>query len=193
MLGRLRFHFPYLGRRRDITDHHRQYIFWILNLEHTDRFEKQNIFVLTHGPSNFYDGYISLSFFASLFDPANHFQRNMRNHLDTLSAILEISLPFNDFLINRARRQIIGSGEFETHKTLIVSHILISFVAICEHKHLSVFRRIHRPRIDIDIRIDFHRRHRKPTRLKDFSNRRGGDTLPHTAHHAAHDKNILLL
>jgi len=56
-----------------------------------------------------------------------------------------------------------------------------------------VFRRIHRPGIHIDVRIDLERRHIEAAGLQDFPDRRRRHPLAHAAHHPADHENIFCL
>ena len=73
----------------------------------------------------------------------------MRNGFHTLTSITQIPFFFNDIFINASTRHVIRVPKINVHKTLVITHVLISFQTGIQHKNFTVLGRIHSARIDI--------------------------------------------
>src|SRR3989344_733891 len=189
VLGRLRLHLAHFRRRGDIAHHHRDDIFRVLDLHHTHRFEKQDVLVFPDGPADLYDSHIGLVLFLRPPNARDDRERDMRHHLDAFSLILEIALFLDDRLVHQPGGHIIVAIELDIQEALVIAHILIGFRPVFQYEDLAVFRRVHRTRIHVDIRIDLERCHGQAARLQDLADRRRRDAFADAAHHAAHHKN----
>jgi len=69
-----------------------------------------------------------------------------------------------------------------------MAQIQIRFRAVVRDINLSVLERVHRARINVQIRITFDHRCFKPVRLEQFADRRRRDALAQTRNNPACDK-----
>src|SRR3989344_4802979 len=116
----------------------------------------------------------------------------MRNRFNTFTAVAEGALARDDGLIHHPARHVVLVGQIATEKTLIIAHILISLKAAPKHKHLSMLGRIHRPRINVQIRINLHQIHRIPLLLEQEPDGACHDAFPDAAHHSAEDEYVFV-
>src|SRR5207245_9678789 len=69
--------------------------------------------------------------------------------------------------------------------------IEISFRAVVEHINFSVLERVHRPGINIQIRIKFLENHPQTTRFEQRAKRRGSQAFAERTDDATRDENVL--
>jgi len=72
-----------------------------------------------------------------------------------------------------------------------VAEIQIGLAAVVQHIDFAVLIGAHRPRIDVDIRIELLQPHGKPAAFEQHPDRSTGQPLAQRAHHAARHKNEL--
>ena len=77
----------------------------------------------------------------------------MRNHLHSFTQIVAAAFLKNDCLVNLAAGEIVVAREHAISESLVVAKIEISLRAVIEHVDFAVLKRIHRSRINIEIRI----------------------------------------
>ncbi len=172
ILSRLCLHLTHLVWHWQIAHQNKQHIFWVLHLHHARRLQKKNILILSNRSTDLNNCYVCLGFLCRLLNPINHFHRDMRHHLDTFSLITQITLTINDALIDAPCGHVVIIGKTNTQETFIISHVLVAFIAIIEHKYFTMLRRAHSSGINIDIRINLKRRHLETACLQNLTNRR---------------------
>src|SRR3989344_6263894 len=127
------------------------------------------------------------------FDTTDYFISDVRNSLHAPAAVAKIALTLNNILIHHARGDVVLLAEILPQKSLIIAHVLIGFKSASENKYFPMLGGIHGPRINIEIRIDFHEIDIEPLRLKDLPNRRSRDALSNSGHHASDDKYVFVI
>ena len=79
--------------------------------------------------------------------------------------------PFagNDIVVDATRGEIVQLGHACADKAFIMAEVKVSFGTIFRHVNLTVLKRAHRARIDIDIRIEFDQCDFETASFKDCS------------------------
>ena len=73
---------------------------------------------------------------------------------------------------------------------LIMTEIEVGFCAVIQHIDFPVLKRIHRPRIDIEIRIELLEHNPQTTQLKQRAERGCGQTFAQRTHDATGNENV---
>ena len=119
----------------------------------TNRFKKGEAFNIPHRAPDLHDDYIQV--ITQLLDGGLDFVGNVRNDLNRLAQIVPPPLFLNNGLIDLSGGGIVVPGQPHVHKPLIMPQIQVSLGAIVSHKHLTMLKRTHGPRIYVDIGIQF--------------------------------------
>ncbi len=72
-----------------------------------------------------------------------------------------------------------------------MAKIEIGFGAVVRDEYFAVLKRAHRPRIDVQVRIEFLQRDAQPAAFEKTADRRGRDSLPQGRNDSASDKDVL--
>ena len=97
--------------------------------------------------------------------------RDVRNHLHRLAQVIAAPLLGDDLLVDTAGREVVIARELGMRKPLIVPEVEIGLRAVVGHKDLAVLKRAHRPRIDVQIRIELHQVDAQAARLQQAADR----------------------
>ena len=87
---------------------------------------------------------------------------NMRDDLHRRAQIIAVAFLADHLGVNAAGGAIIELGGAHPHEAFIVTKIKVGFRAVVGDKHLAVLEGAHRPRIDIDIRVELDQRDAQP-------------------------------
>ncbi len=66
----------------------------------------------------------------------------------------------------------------------------VRFCAIVGHKNFAMLVWVHGSRIDVDVRVELHGRHRQPAISENTAQARGGDTLTNRTHDSTRDEDV---
>ena len=86
----------------------------------------------------------------------------MRDDLHRRAQIIAVAFLADHLGVNAASGAIIELGSAHPHEAFIVAEIEVGFRAVMGNKHLAVLEGAHRPRINIDIRIELDQRDAQP-------------------------------
>ena len=76
-------------------------------------------------------------------------------------------------------------------EALVVADVEVGLGAVLRHEHLAVLERAHRPRVDVEVRVELLRLNLQASRLQQPAERRGDDPLAERRHDAAGDEDVL--
>jgi hypothetical protein len=133
-------------------------------------------FEVSNGSSDFSDNYISV-IGSNTTDPALDFVGDMRNYLNSLSQVITASLSGQNGLINRSCSCIRTTSEILVNETLVVAKVKVSLATIVCHKHFTVLKRVHRARVNVDVRVKFLHCDAQAAHLQQTTKRRSSETL----------------
>ena len=101
----------------------------------------------------------------------------MRHHLNRLSQIVTLALPFYDGLIDTPRGDGVVASSLNTGKPFVMPQIKVGFHTIYCHIAFAVFIGIQRSRVDIDVGVEFLNGDFIAPGLKQFSDTGGNNSL----------------
>ena len=124
-------------------------------LELADRLQERLAFDIADGSADLNDGNTLLVYFFSAVETALDFVCNVRNDLYGASA--EITVAF--FLQNRpvyfSGRHVGIFIQALVNETLVVAKIQVCLCAVIGNENLAVLNRVHRTRVNVDVRVKF--------------------------------------
>ena len=83
-----------------------------------------------------------------------NFVGDVRNHLHGFPEVIAAAFLEDHVFVNLAAGEIIVAREDAIGEALVMAEIEIGFGAVIEHVNFAVLERVHRSRIDIQIRIE---------------------------------------
>ena len=81
--------------------------------------------------------------------------------------------------------------EIRIEEPLVVSEVEIGLGPVIQDEDLAVLERVHRPRIDVDVRIEFLEDDLEAARGEEPAEGGGGDALPESGGDATRDEDVL--
>ena len=133
--------------------------------ELTNRLEERQDLNVANGATHFSDHDVDIIGSEAL-DASLDFVGDVRDDLHSLSEIVTTALSCQYGLIDAACSGVAVAAQWLVDKALVVTEVEVGLAAIIGHEHLAVLERVHRARIDIDIRIKFLHGDPKATHLQ---------------------------
>ena len=118
-------------------------------------------------------------------DPFLNVVSHVRHRLNRPAEEIPPALLGDQVLVNIPRRQVGAAGKLQIDEPLVMPQIQVGLPPVLGHEHLPVLVRRHRPRVHIQVRVQFQHRNAHPPAFQDAPH--GGDTNPlaQRAYHAA--------
>ena len=102
---------------------------------------------------------------------------DMRHDLDGSAKIISTAFLRNDGVINSARRIVVFLGQRQRRVAFIVTEIQIRLGAVIRHIDFAMLIGIHRPGVDINIRIQLEEGDLQPATFHQVADRGRGQAL----------------
>src|SRR2546421_3802896 len=103
--------------------------------------------------------------------------RDVRDNLDRATKVVSAALLLDYGAVDLSGRDVVVSGQVYVEEPLVVPEVEVHLGAVVEDEHLPVLVRVHRARIDVQVRVDFDRADLQAFRLQQDSDGRGADPL----------------
>ena len=117
--------------------------------------------------------------------------RDVRDHLHRRAEVLALPLAADDRVPDRARRVVRVPGEVLVDEALVVADVEIGLGPVLCDEDLAVLEGAHRPRVDVDVRVELLNLHAQAARLQQAAQRGGGDALTEGRDDAARHEHVL--
>ena len=117
--------------------------------------------------------------------------RDVRDHLHgraeelALALLAQNGLPHGACAVRRIAREIL------VDEALVVADVEVGLGAVLGDEDLAVLERAHRPRIDVQVRVELLELHLQPARLEQPPERCGDDSLPQCRDDSPGDEHVL--
>ena len=108
-------------------------------------------------------------------DPVFDLIGDMRDHLDGAALIIALALFLDNRPVDASGCHIAVLGQALVDEPFIMAKVEIGFRTVIRDIHFTVLVRVHGPRIDIQVRIEFLHRNPDPPGLEQAAQRRGRD------------------
>ena len=178
VLGRLRLQ---LARRVDERDESDVQIDDVLGAdlapELADRLEEGLGLDVADGAADLGDHDVRVGGLGDRADPRLDLVRDVRDHLHGRPEVLALALLAKHAVPHAAGGVVRGAREVLVDEALVVADVEIGLGAVLRDEHLAVLERAHRPRIDVDVRVELLHLHLQPARLEQPAERCRGDAL----------------
>jgi hypothetical protein len=123
-------------------------------------------------------------------DPLLDLVRHVRDHLDGLAQVHPAPLLLDHALVDLARAQAVQVGELPAREPLVMAQVEVGLRAVLEHVDLAVLVRAHRPRIDVEVRVELLYPDGQAPELKQRAERRRRQPLAKRRNHSARHEDV---
>ena len=137
--------------------------------------EREN-FNVSDGSSDFSNDHISVVC-SNTTDSALDLICDVRNYLNCLSQVITATFSGQNSLINGPCRCIRATCEILVNETLVVTKVEVGLATIICYEHFTVFKRVHRARVNVDVRVKFLHCDAQAAHLQQTTKRRSSETL----------------
>ena len=123
-------------------------------------------------------------------DPRLDLVRDVRDHLHGRAEELAAPLLAEHRVPDRARAVARVPREVLVDEPLVVAEVEVGLRPVLGDEHLAVLERAHRPRIDVEVRVELLCAHAETPRLEEAAERGGDDPLAEGRDDSARDEHI---
>ena len=113
------------------------------------------------------------------------------DHLHGIAEVLPAAFPGDDFRIHLAGGHIRRTGQIPVQEALIVADVEVGLGSVLGHEHLAVLERIHRSRIDVEVRVEFLHGHLQSASGQQLPETAGGQAFAERGDDATGDEDVL--
>ena len=124
-------------------------------------------------------------------DPALDLVGDVGDDLDGLAEVVASALGGEDGLVDRACRGIRVAGQALIGEALVVAEVEVGLASVVGDEDLAVLERVHRARVDVDVRIELLEGHAQPAQLEQATEGGRGEALAEGAGHPACHEDVL--
>ena len=119
------------------------------------------------------------------------FVRDVRNDLDRAPEVVAAPLLLDDALVDLPGRPVRILGRDRVREPFVVAQVEVGLGAIVGDVDLAVLVRAHRPRIDVDVRVEFLHRDSVAVAFEQTADGGGCQALAERRHHATGHEDVL--
>jgi hypothetical protein len=112
----------------------------------------------------------------------------MRNDLNGLAQVLTASFALDDLEVHLSGRGIVLPRHVHVQESLVMPQVKVGLGAVVGDIDLAVLIGIHRPGINVDVRVELLDRDGESTLLEQESDRGRGDALAERREYTARDE-----
>ena len=116
---------------------------------------------------------------------------DVRDHLHGLAEVVAAALGGEHRLVDRAGRGVRVPRQVLVDEALVVAEVEVGLAAVVGDEHLAVLERVHRARVDVDVRVELLHRDPQAPGLEQPAERGGGEALAEGAGHATRHEDVL--
>ena len=124
-------------------------------------------------------------------DPVLDLVGDVRDHLDGVAEVVAAALLGDDLGVDLAGGDVRDAGEVGVEEALVVPDVQVGLGAVVGDEHLAVLERVHRARVDVEVRVELLHRDPQPARLQQAAEAGGGEPLAQRGGDAAGDEDVL--
>ena len=124
-------------------------------------------------------------------DPFLDLVGDVRDDLDRAAQVVAATLLGDHRLVDAAGRDVGALGQVLVDEPLVVAQVEVGLGAVVGDEDLAVLVGRHRPRVDVDVRVELEDGDLETPRLEQAADAGGGDAFAERGGHASGHKDIL--
>ena len=153
-----------------------------------DGLEERQGLDVADGPADLDDLHVGLLGLGERADPLLDLVGDVGDHLDRLAQVVAAPLLGQDARVHGARREVRPAMEVLIEEPLVVAEVEVGLRAVVQDEDLAVLERVHRARIDVDVRIELLQDDLESAGLEEAAEGGGGDALAESGGDSARDE-----
>jgi hypothetical protein len=158
--------------------------------ELTDRLEERQDLDVADRAADLGDHHVDVVVCDAL-DPTLDLVGDVRDDLHRLAEVVATAFRGEHRLVDRAGGGVGVARQVLVDESFVVAEVEIGLAAVVGDEHLAVLERVHRARIDVDVRVELLQRDPQTPQLEQPSQRRGGEALSERAGNASGHEDVL--
>ena len=191
MLGRLCLQLARVRDERDERDVDVEHVLRPdLAAELADRLEERLRLDVADRPADLADDHVGVGRLSDGANPRLDLVRDVRDHLHRRAEVLTLALLAQNAIPDAAGRVVRSAGEVLVDEALVVPDVEIGLGAVLGDEDLAVLERAHRPRVDVDVRVELLHLDLQPACLEQATERRCSDALAEGRDDASCDEHV---
>ena len=131
-----------------------------------DRLEERQPFDVTGRAADFCNDDVGFAFIRNFPDAVFDFVGDMRNDLDGFAEVIAAPFLEDDVFVDLTAGEIVVARQNAIREALVMAKVEIGFGAVIENVNFAVLKRVHRPGIDVQIRIELLEHDAQPAQLE---------------------------
>ena len=143
----------------------------------TDGLQERQRFDVTDGAADLHDHQIGLLRLGERTHPLLDLVGDVRDHLHGLAQVVAAALLRDHRRVDGARGEVGPAVEVGVQEALVVPEIEIRLGPVVQDEDLAVLERVHRARIDVDVRVELLEDDLETPGLEEAAEGGGGDAL----------------
>ena len=159
--------------------------------ELADRLEERQRLDVADGAADLGDDDVGRGRLGGAADARLDLVRDVRDHLHRRAEEVALALLAQDGVPDRAGAVARAAQEVLVDEALVVADVEVGLGAVLGDEDLAVLERAHRPRVDVEVRVELLQLDAQPARLEQATERGGDDSLPQSRHDAPCHKDVL--
>ncbi len=156
-----------------------------------DRLEERQALDVADGPADLDDDDVGVAVAGDALDPLLDLVRDVGDDLDRAAEVVAAALLGDDRLVDAAGRHVGELGEVLVDEPLVVAQVEVRLGAVVGDEDLAVLVGRHRPRVDVDVRVELEDGDGEAAGLEEPADAGGGDAFAERGGHASGHKDIL--
>ncbi len=116
---------------------------------------------------------------------------DVRDHLHGVAEVLAAALARDHLRVDLPGRDIRGRAEVDVEEALVVPDVEVGLGAVISDEHLAVLERVHRARVDVEVRVELLHHDAQSARGEEVADAGGGQALAEGGDHAPGHEDVL--
>ena len=116
---------------------------------------------------------------------------DVRDHLHRAAEVVAAALLREHRVVDAARGDVVALAHARVAEALVVAEVEIGLGAVVGDVHLAVLERVHRARVDVQVRVELEEGDAQAARLEQRAERRRREALAERREHAARHEDEL--
>ena len=146
--------------------------------ELADGFEERHPLDVSDRPADLDEDDVGVLLLPDVAEQGLDFVRDVRDDLHGLPKVVAATFLLDHRAVHLPGGDVVVPGQVHIEKAFVVAEVQVDLRAVVQDEHLPVLIRVHRPRVDVQIRVNLDGADLQSLRLQQDADRGGADALP---------------
>ncbi len=146
--------------------------------ELADGFEEGHPFDVSDRPADLDEDDVGVLFLPDLAEQGLDFVRDVRDDLHRLPEVVAATFLLDHRAVHLPGGDVVVPGQVHIEKAFVVAEVQVDLRAVVKDEDLPVLVRVHRARVDVQVRVNLDGADLQSLRLQQGADRGSADALP---------------